>query len=49
MLFCGVSKETKGYSFYNKNEGKVFIARNGVFLKKEFLSKGVSGSKVQHK
>jgi hypothetical protein len=25
----------------------VFVARNGVFLEKEFLSKGVSGSKVQ--
>jgi hypothetical protein len=25
----------------------VFIARNGVFMEKEFLSKGVSGSKVQ--
>jgi hypothetical protein len=28
-------------------EGKVFIARNGVFLEKEFLSKEVSGSNVQ--
>jgi hypothetical protein len=25
----------------------VFVARNDVFMKKEFLSKGVSGSKVQ--
>jgi hypothetical protein len=25
----------------------VFIAHNGVLLEKEFLSKGVSGSKVQ--
>jgi hypothetical protein len=25
----------------------VFIAHNGVFIEKEFLSKGVSGSKVQ--
>jgi hypothetical protein len=25
----------------------VFVTRNGVFMKKEFLSKGVSGSKVQ--
>ena len=33
--------------FYNQAEGKVFVARNGVFLEKEFLSKGVSGSKVQ--
>ena len=28
-------------------EGKVFVARNGVFLEKEFLSKEVSGRKVQ--
>jgi hypothetical protein len=26
----------------------VFVTRNGVFMEKEFLSKGVSGSKVQH-
>jgi hypothetical protein len=25
----------------------VFVARNGVFMEKEFLSKGVSESKVQ--
>ena len=25
----------------------MFVARNGVFLVKEFLSRGVSGSKVQ--
>ena len=25
----------------------MFVARNGVFLEKEFLSKGFSGSKVQ--
>jgi hypothetical protein len=45
-FFVEYSRETKGYYFYNKAEGKVF-ARNGVFLEKEFLSKGVSGSKVQ--
>jgi hypothetical protein len=46
-FFVGYPRETKGYNFYNKAEGKVFVARNGVFLKKEFLSKGLSGSKVQ--
>jgi hypothetical protein len=46
-FFVRYPMETKGYYFYNKVEGKVFVARNGVFLKKEFLSKGVSGSKVQ--
>jgi hypothetical protein len=46
-FFVGYPRETKGYYFYNKAEGKVFVARNGVFLEKEFLSKGLSGSKVQ--
>ena len=46
-FFVGYPRETKGYYFYNRTEGKVFVARNGVFLEKEFLSKGVSGSKVQ--
>jgi hypothetical protein len=45
----GYPRETKGYYFYNEAEGKVFVARNGVFLEKEFLSKGLSGSKVQLK
>jgi hypothetical protein len=27
----------------------VFVTHNGVFMEKEFLSKGVSGSKVQLK
>ena len=38
-------KETKGYNFYNPIENKVFVARNGVFLEREFISKGTSGSK----
>jgi hypothetical protein len=46
-FFVGYSRETKWYYFYNKAGGKVFVARNGVFMEKEFLSKGVSGSKVQ--
>jgi hypothetical protein len=46
-FFVGYPRETKGYYFYNKAEGKVFIARNGVFMEKEFHFKGVSGSKVQ--
>jgi len=46
-FFVGYPRKTKGYYFYNKAEGKVFVARNGVFLEKEFLSKGFSGSKVQ--
>jgi hypothetical protein len=46
-FFVGYPRETKGYYFYNKVEGKVSITCNGVFMEKEFLSKGVSGSKVQ--
>ncbi|KAK8635003.1 hypothetical protein V6N13_022881 [Hibiscus sabdariffa] len=30
--------ETKGYYFYNHKENKVFVARTGVFLEKDFLS-----------
>jgi hypothetical protein len=36
-----------GYYFYNREEGKVFVARNNVFLEKEFLSQKDSGSKVR--
>jgi len=39
--------KAKDSIFYNQAEGKVFVARNGVLLEKEFPSKGVSGSKVQ--
>ncbi|KAK8504798.1 hypothetical protein V6N12_063805 [Hibiscus sabdariffa] len=41
--FVGYPKETKGYYFYNEN--KVFVARTGVFLEKEFLTK--SGKETQ--
>jgi hypothetical protein len=46
-FFLRYLRETKGYYFYNKAEGKVFVTRNGVFMEKEFLSKAVSGSMVQ--
>ncbi|KAK9018566.1 hypothetical protein V6N11_001537 [Hibiscus sabdariffa] len=36
--FVGDPKETKGYYFYNHKENKVFVARTGVFLEKDFLS-----------
>ena len=45
-LFVGYPKETKGYYFYIPSENKVFIAHNGVFLEREFISKRVSGSKT---
>ena len=45
-LFVGYPKETKGYYFYIPSENKVFVAHNGVFLEREFISKRVSGSKT---
>ena len=36
----------KGYYFYNPTENKVFVARHGVFLENDFLSKGHSGSDI---
>ena len=46
-VFVGYPKETIGYTFYNRSEGNTFIAKNGSFLEKEFLSKEVSGRKVE--
>jgi hypothetical protein len=46
-VFIGYPKETIGYTFYHRSKGKVFIAKNGSFLEKEFLSKEVSGKKVE--
>jgi hypothetical protein len=46
-FFVRYPREIKGYYFYNKAEDKMFVSRNGVFMEKEFLSKGVSGSTVQ--
>ncbi|CAD6239581.1 unnamed protein product [Miscanthus lutarioriparius] len=47
---CLLGKMTKapftGYYFYNRSEGKVFVARNGIFLEKEFLKREKSGQKV---
>jgi hypothetical protein len=45
-FFVGCPRENKGYYFCNKAKGKVFVSRNDVFMEKEFLSKGVSGSIV---
>ena len=46
-VFIGYPKETVGYTFYHRSEGKIVIAKNGSFLEKEFLSKEVSGRKVE--
>ena len=45
-VFIGYPKETVGYTFYHRSEGK-FVAKNGSFPEKEFLSKEVSGRKVE--
>ncbi|KAK8556166.1 hypothetical protein V6N13_064247 [Hibiscus sabdariffa] len=42
--FVGYPKETKGYYFYNEN--KVFVARTGVFLEKEFLMNSGKGRNI---
>ena len=46
-VFIGYPKETVGYTFYHRSEGKTFVAKFGSFLEKEFLSKEVSGRKVE--
>ena len=46
-VFIGYPKENVGYTFYHRSEGKIFVAKNGSFLEKEFLSKEVSGRKVE--
>ncbi|KAK8600839.1 hypothetical protein V6N12_050687 [Hibiscus sabdariffa] len=43
--FVGYPKETKGYYFYNEN--KVFVARTGVFLEKEFLTNSRKGRNIE--
>ncbi|KAK8672106.1 hypothetical protein V6N13_110480 [Hibiscus sabdariffa] len=45
--FVGYPKETKGYYFYNEN--KVFVARTGVFLEKEFLTNSGKGRNIELK
>ena len=47
-VFIGYPKETVGYTYYHRSEGKTFVAKNGSFLEKEFLSKEVSGRKVEN-
>ena len=47
MYLHRIPKKTVGYTFYHRSEGKIFVAKNGSFLEKEFLSKEVSGRKVE--
>ena len=46
-VFIEYPKEIVGYTFYHRSGGKIFVAKNGSFLEKEFLSKEVSGRKVE--
>ena len=46
-VFIGYPKVTIGYTFYHRSEGKIFVAKNGSFLEKEFILKEVSGRKVE--
>ena len=46
-VFIGYPKESIGYTFYHRCKGKIFVAKNGSFLEKGFLSKEVSGRKVE--
>ena len=46
-VFIEYPKETVGYTFYHRSEGKIFVAKFGSFLEKEFLSKEVSGRKLE--
>ena len=46
-VFIEYPKEIVGYTFYHRSRGKIFVAKNGSFLEKEFLSKEVSGRKVE--
>ncbi|KAJ9536556.1 hypothetical protein OSB04_un000255 [Centaurea solstitialis] len=39
-FFVGYPRTTVGYYFYNPEENKVFVARNGKFLEEKFLSSG---------
>ena len=46
-VFIGYPKFTVGYTFYHRSEGKIFVAKNGSFLEKKFLSKEVSGRNIE--
>ena len=46
-VFIGYPKEIVGYTFHHRSEGKIFVAKSGSFLEKEFLSKEVSGRIVE--
>ena len=35
-VFIGYPKKTIGYTFYHRSKGRIFVAKNGTFLEKEF-------------
>ncbi|GKB04021.1 retrotransposon protein, putative, ty1-copia subclass [Tanacetum coccineum] len=45
-LFVGYPKESFGYFFYKPKDNVVFVARRGVFLEREMISKEDSRSKI---
>jgi hypothetical protein len=46
-IFVGYPREICGYSFYIKIEGKVFVVKNGVFVERKILTKGLGKMTVQ--
>ena len=46
-IFIEYPKEIVGYTFYHRSKGKLFVAKNGSFLEKEFISKELSGRKIE--
>ena len=48
-FFVGYLRETKGYYFCSQAEGKEFVARNGVFLEKNFPQKELVGARCNLK
>ena len=47
MCLHRIPKGDYWYTFYHRSDGKIFVPKNGSFLEKEFLSKEVSGRKVE--
>ncbi|CAL9085535.1 unnamed protein product, partial [Musa textilis] len=45
--FVGYPKETCGYYFYHPEDRKVFVAKRAVFLEKEHILGGDSGSMIE--
>nr|GEV65250.1 hypothetical protein [Tanacetum cinerariifolium] len=45
-LFVGYQKESFRYLFYKPKDNVLFVARRGVFLEREMISKEDSGSKI---